>query len=161
MRAGCESSDMAKYHEQKAGGIEQQLERTVFSDDPDAIVQLRAKIADAEKLQERMKAANKIVRKFRADAHNGRLALEQAGFTAGQADRLFTPDFCGEIGFPRYALTNNGANIRRMQERVKQIEDVTARKAAAESSAGGIVIEGGEYVRVTFAEPESMRPTPR
>lgn len=152
MRASVDSSDMAKHHDSRAAGIEDQLERSVFSDDPDAVEQLTAKIEAAEQLQERMKAANKIVRKFAKDQHNGRLALEQAGFTAGQAERLFTPDQCHGMGFPRYALTNNGANIRRMQERVRAITATNARKAAAEQSEHGVTIEGGDYVRVTFAE---------
>lgn len=133
----------------RAGGIEQQLERTVFSDDPDAIEQLQAKIDSGRATVERMKAANKIVRKFKSDTHNGILALEQAGFTAGQAQRLFTPDFAGRLGFPSYELTNLGANIRRMEARIAEIQRQEERQARCES-AGGVLIEGETWVRITF-----------
>jgi hypothetical protein len=94
----------------------------IMAGDCDATGRLAEKIAQAEKAQERMKAANKIVRKFRDDPHSGRLALEQIGFTAGHAAKLFEPDFCGRLGFPDYEIKNNNANIRRMRARLVQIE---------------------------------------
>jgi hypothetical protein len=155
---GWEHQSKAAYHEAKAESTERQLAHTIFSDDADAIEALRAKIAKERAMVERMKAANKIVRKFKGDEHNGRLALEQAGFTAGQAERLFQPDFAGRLGFPSYALTNAGANIRRMEGRIIEIERTQTRQAAAEAAPGGVTIEGsgpgefGDWVRVTFAE---------
>lgn len=152
MRAGCENADMAAHHARKAEGIERQLERCVFSDDPDAVESLQAKIDRAEKLQETMTAANKIVRrKPKNESTPEKMAeLVAIGLTETQARQLFVPDFAGRIGF--HELTNNNANIRRMKERVKIIEANNARKAAAESSPDGVTIEGSEYVRVTFAE---------
>ena len=99
----------------------------ISSDDPAAVVKLREELAKLEALQARMIAANKIVRKFKADIHNGRLALGQAGFTAGRAQKLFEPDFCGRIGFPNYETTNNGANIRRIKERIEIVGKVIER----------------------------------
>lgn len=154
MQAGCESQGMAEYHTGKAAGIEQQLARTIFSDDADAVEQLQAKIAAAEKRQATMKAANKIVHSKPKDEYttDKELALEALGLTAGAVKRLFEPDFCGRIGFPSYELTNNGANIRRMKERVAAITAVAARKEAAETSENGVTVEGKEFVRITFAE---------
>jgi hypothetical protein len=142
---------MVRHHEGKAAGLADQLERTTFSDDPDAIEQLEEKIQKAEAEAEGMKAANKIVRKFKNDQHNGCLALEQAGFLAGEAQRLFQPDWCGRIGFPDYATTNLRANIRRMKGRIEEIRRRQNTQAKAERN-GGVVIEGTEYVRVTFSE---------
>jgi hypothetical protein len=154
MRAGCESSDMADHHASKAEGIERQLERTIFSDDDDATEQLQAKIDKAERLQAAMKAANSIVRKKpKNEATPDKItALVALGFSEGQVSELFTPDFCGRVGFPGYALTNNNANIRRMKERIEHIRSVTTRREAAEESAHGVTVEGETWVRVTFAE---------
>lgn len=149
-----EHYSMAEHHESKAAGIEAQLSRTIFSDDANAIEALQAKI-DAERATvEKMKAANKIVRKFKANPEAGAAALVEAGITTNpaRAAQLFQPDFAGRIGFASYELTNRGANIRRME---KRIEEIKRRNATAEKAedAGGMVIEGtGDYVSVTFAE---------
>ena len=152
MDSGCESFKMAEHHESRAAGIADQLSRTIFSDDPDAIDALQAKIEAARATVERMKAANKIVRKYKTDQTSGRKALESFGFSAAMAEQAFQPDFCGRIGFPSYELTNRGANIRRMQKRIEEIRASAARTERADESSGGILIEGGDYVRITFAE---------
>lgn len=154
---GFAHSDMAAHHEGKAKGIERQLANTVFSDDADAVEQLRGKIEKERAMVERMKAANKIVRKYKNDIPAGVAALVAAGFPAVMA-KLFEPDFAGHLGFPSYALTNAGANIRRMEGRIIEIERTQTRQAAAEAAPGGVTIEGsgpgefGDWVRVTFAE---------
>lgn len=88
----------------------------IFSDDPDATEKLAEKIERLEKRQELMKAANKLVRK------NDRAGLAALGFSETRITRLFTPDFCGRIGFADFEITNNGANIRRCKERLAQVE---------------------------------------
>ena len=143
---------MAEHHTAKAAGIADQLERSVFSDDPDAVEQLQAKIAKEREQLERMKACNKIVRKFKTDKPAGIAALAAIGFSPTLAANAFEPDFCGRLGFPSYELTNLGANIRRMEGR---IEDITRRQQHAEAAAaapGGVTIEGKEWINITFAE---------
>jgi hypothetical protein len=49
-----------------------------------------------------------------------------------------------------YELTNLGARIRADKERIKLVEARTSRQEQAE--AKGVLIEGAEYVRVTFPE---------
>ena len=149
---GVENLNIADHHESKAAGIESQLARTIFSDDENAVESLQAKIADGKKLVERMKAANKIVRKFKNDVHNGRLALEQMGLTAGRAQQLFEPDCCGRLGFASYQLTNLGANIRRMEKRVVEITRRAKLQAEAEECGGAAIKQAGDYSIVTFSE---------
>ena len=149
---GFENLQMAEHHEQKAEGIERQLERTIFSDDDNAIEALRAKIADRRKIVEAMKAANKVVRKHKTATPEAIAALVAIGFKEARAVQLFEPDFCGRVGFPSYELTNTGAEIRRCEQRIKSIENQLARKQKAEAN-GGVAIEGtGEWIRVTFEE---------
>ncbi|MGD0653120.1 MAG: DUF3560 domain-containing protein [Thermoguttaceae bacterium] len=155
MRRGCESQDMAAHHISKAGGLEHQLTRSVFSDDVDAVEQLTAKIADAEKLQEVMRAVNAIVRRKPKNESTPEKVVEllALGLKEGQVTKLFTPDFMGRYGFPSYATTNNNANIRRMKQRIEEIERRQARSAVAADTPAGILVEGeGEYVSITFAE---------
>lgn len=147
-----EHENMAAHHEAKAAGIERQLATTIFSDDDNAVEALRAKIAKSRASLEKMKAANQIIRKFKSDIPAGIAALAAAGFP-GKAASLFSPDFAGRIGFPSYALTNLGANIRRMEARIVEIERQHDRQQAAESAPGGVAIEGVEdYINIRFAE---------
>lgn len=151
-----EHLDMAAHHESKAAGLERQLERSVFSDDDDAIEQLEAKIADAQAEQERHKAINKIVkRKPKNEQTPEKLAdLAALGLSERLAAQMFVADFAGRFGIPSYELTNNNANIRRMQQRITEIKRRQNNAAEAEAN-GGIAISYSPdraYCSVTFAE---------
>lgn len=114
MRKGVEASKKAKYYANKAesvgtGGIS--------SDDPEAIQKLKAKIEKAEKNQQFMKDVNKAQRANDTDT------LKTLGLTDDQIAKINKPDFAGRtIAFPRYALSNNNANIRRMKDRLEGLE---------------------------------------
>jgi hypothetical protein len=103
----------------------------ISSDDPDAIGKLREKLSKLEALQAKMKAGNKAIRAKDDDA------LRALGFDESQIAKLKTPDFCGRIGFPDYALTNNNGNMRRIRERIAQLESA--------STAGDKEVEGAGY----------------
>jgi hypothetical protein len=90
----------------RADGIEAQLARDIYDDDPDAIERLAARIAARETERERMKAANK---EFRA---KNKEALKQLSeFARDQA-----------LPYPSYATTNLGAQIRRDRQRKERLE---------------------------------------
>jgi DNA primase len=165
MSKGVEESKLADHHRSCADGLAHALETSIFSDDPDAIDQLEAKLARLLTEQERDKAINRAVRKVaklpepeRAD----RLAVllaEIPGFDAADLEkrtrlaRQLAENVPGYgMGIPSYSLSNRNGEISRTR---KRIEDVWRRqqRAAKAEAAGGVVIEGtGDYVRVTFAE---------
>lgn len=87
----------------------------IFSDDPQASEKLEEKIARLEARQDMMKKANALIRK------NDREGLANMGFSEARINALFTPDFCGRIGFVDFELKNNNANIRRLKERAEQL----------------------------------------
>jgi hypothetical protein len=101
----------------------------ISSDDPEAIAKLTAQVETLEGLQERMKAANKLVKK------SDRAGLLEMGFAPERVELLFQPDFTGSLGFPAYAVTNNGANIRRIKERIAQLE-AAAKRTPIETVTG-------------------------
>lgn len=82
-------------------------------------------IASKTALQERMKAANSAVRKG-DDA-----ALRELGYDDAQIAAMKKPDFAGRVGFADYQLTNNRAEVKRMEARLK---DIDGRLAAAETA---------------------------
>jgi hypothetical protein len=77
-------------------------------------------LAGCLKAQEIMKAANVIIRKAKgADCTEALIAL---GLKEGNARAIQTPDFINRIGYPAYKLSNNLANIKRLEIRVAELE---------------------------------------
>lgn len=123
--------------------------RIIRSEDTDAVTQLQAKIAAAEKLQVVMKAANQIVRNPRlTDDEKVAQIVATCGLRDTSARELLKPDFGGRFGFPGYSLTNNGANIRRMQQRLKGLANESGRASVTLSFSGGRVEDNAEACRV-------------
>ncbi|CAN7658451.1 DUF3560 domain-containing protein [Acidovorax sp. LjRoot129] len=94
----------------------------ISSDDPDALVKLRDQLLHARKSQDLMTAANKQIRKHKGNTDAAIAALVEAGMTEINAREALKPDFMGRVGFPSYALSNNNANMRRIELRIKEIE---------------------------------------
>jgi len=119
MRANIEAADKAAYYRGKADGVGR---AGVSSDDPEALDKLREKLAKRERLQERMKAANKVVKSKKLDDAGRIAALIEQGIPESAAAELLEPDFAGRIGFASYQLTNNNAQIRRLKGRIEALE---------------------------------------
>lgn len=94
----------------------------------DPLEQIKKEIAAAENLQKTMVAANKIIRGTAADEDKV-AKMSELGLSENVARTLLKPDFANRIGFAPFQLTNNSANIRRMQERLA----VLNKRAAAET----------------------------
>jgi len=102
----------------------------IMSGDADAVERLKEEIQQAETKQARMKEANAAIRKHKkAGAAAQVAALVALGFAETQATELLKPDACGRIGFADFQLTNNNANIRRMQARLVTVEKAHATPA--------------------------------
>ncbi len=120
-------TELLEFRERALAAIRRTLRpelRPIMSGDADAVDRLQSEIRQAERRQEAMKAANGIIRrKPKNEETPEKLAelMTTLGMSEGEARRLFAADFCGRIGFPDYKLTNNGANIRRMKERLERI----------------------------------------
>lgn len=92
----------------------------ISGDDPNALNKLRAKLESLERLQNRMKAANSAIRM--KDQAKGDAKLAEMGYSPSDIKELRSPDFCGRIGYPSYQLSNNNANIRRIRDRIEELE---------------------------------------
>jgi hypothetical protein len=120
---------------------------TIFSDDPSAPEKLQDKLERLEARQARMKAANKLVKK------GDRAGLAELGYSPLMIEKLFTPDFCGRVGYPDYEIANNGANIKRVKDRIKVL-DIRSHDETSEKEANGIrVIDNVEDNRVQIYFP--------
>lgn len=108
----------------------------ISSDDPNALPKLRQKLEALEHRQEKMKAANAAIRM--KDTAKGDARLAELGFSPDSIAKLREPDFAGRIGFPPFQLSNNNANIRRVKERIAELE-----KRDGEATPEGWEFDGG------------------
>ncbi len=124
----------------------------ISSDDPEAVRKLREQLATLTANQEQMKAANKVVKSKKDDATKI-AALVQQGFTEASAAGLLRPDFAGRIGFAAYMLTNNNANMRRIEQRIKDLEAQAQRESKSIEGSGYTYHEDTDENRVMFRFP--------
>lgn len=118
----------------------------IKSDDERAIEKLEEKLEGLKELQEYMKAANKAVRI--KDQKKGDEALRDMGYSEEQIKELRTPDFCGRVGFPNYALQNNNANIHRVEERIKSLKAAKAKGTQEEECKFFRIVRNTEAMRL-------------
>jgi hypothetical protein len=131
-----------KAHQLRIRARASERNRAISSDDPLAVVAMREKIAGAEKQQALMKAANWAIRRYAKEGLKAQVeALAVMGISETNAKLLIEPDYMGRLGFPDYAMKNNGANIRRMQERLKQLEARAKTVAALEAQGSAERVE--------------------
>lgn len=145
-----EAAEKADYYDEKAKNIENNT--AISSDDPHAITKLKEKLTNLEKLQSFMKAANKCIRTKNKDAF---LKLEYGSEESWQ--KLNTPDYLNRLGFPSYALTNNMANIRRINKRVQQLEKLESLTTTEITIGDNRIVANVEANRVQIffpAKPE-------
>lgn len=144
-RKAFELNDQAKVLRARAAAVGS---AGVSSDDPDALAKLQAKLEKLEGRQALMRDANAAIRSGDHD-ELGRLGLS-ASVVAG----LLTPDYLGRIGFPDYALKNNGAEIRRLKKRIAHLEAVAAAETKTVELPGGIrIVENTEANRLQIFFP--------
>lgn len=152
MAAGVESSKMAEHHDQKAKAIENRLKRTIFSDDEDATENLKKRIAAREQMVERMKLVNKAHAKFL------KTGVMPEGLSDAEAEKIrhYQPAYSWEPHpYPPYALANLRGQIATDKKRLVAVAKMAERAEAAAEAGDGVLIEGGDFVRVTFAEKPS------
>ena len=129
MRKSIEAQNTAKYYDEKAQAIENNT--AISSDDPEAIEKLTAKVAALQAHQEFMKQANTCIRKKDQAAF-----LQLAGATPQLWEELNQPDCFGYLGFARFTLSNNSANIRNTKKRLEQLQKISAIPASEEVIKG-------------------------
>ena len=117
----------------------------IKSNDDRAIEKLEEKLEDLKKRQEDMKAANKAIRLKDTEAGND--ILREMGYSEKSIKTLREPDFCGRVGFPAYELSNNNANIHRVEERLKSLKAAKERGSSEQEYKTFKVVENTEVMR--------------
>lgn len=117
----------------------------IKSDDERAIEKLEEKLDDLKGLQERMKAANKAIRMKDTEAGND--LLREMGYSEENIKQLREPDYIGRTGYPSYLLTNNNANIHRVEERLNRLKAVKEKGSSEQEYETFKVVENTEAMR--------------
>lgn len=121
----------------------------VSADREDAPDLIRKQIATAEKLQNTMKRANKIIRRKGGTKEDKiKEITELPGLGQEQAEELFKEAFTGDLGFPSFMLKNNNAKIRRLKRRLEQIEQMREQPVRRAEFEGGTVEENPDNNRL-------------
>ncbi len=140
----CAATDKAKHYESKAAGVGK---AGISSDDPDAVVKLKAKLAKWEALQKQMKAVNAAHKKYLKDP----ASLEKSDLHKELKNKIRTyePQYSWEPHpYPPYALQNNNANIRRMKERCKTLAATADDETTTKTVNGVEVVDNVEENRL-------------
>jgi hypothetical protein len=113
-----EHTDKARAFRQRAANIDAAAARAVYSDDPDAVAKLRARLAELESERTANKAYNAAARKGTADPSTlpNKLARE-----LDAALRAWGASQCPQGQFPGYVLRNLSANIARNKRRLTSL----------------------------------------
>lgn len=146
MRKSCDEQKKAEHYAQKAAAVGT---GGISSDDPAALVKLRAELAQIEATQTRMKDANKAIRSGKTPEKQ-MANLAALGFSEEAAASLLKGDFAGRIGFASYQLSNNNANARRIKQRIADLEAIRSRQAVEVEGAGYRYKEDADENRVMF-----------
>ncbi len=111
--------------------------KIISSDDPDALEKLRKKLESLQKQQEYMKRANAYYKK-----HQTMQGFEGMDNDAAvYMDSYIQLNYYEHKPFPSFRLQNNSANIRRIKERIAELE-----KRDSAAFGEGWVFPGGSVV---------------
>lgn len=153
MRKGVAALEESERLESRARAAESNS--AISSDDPQALVKLREKLAAEEASRDEMKRLNAIHRKGGWEAVANEVGAERAERLRRTA--RYTAD---DRPHPPYALTNIGANIRRIKRRIAELEEQAARPEREPENYGDLVVrEEDNRVQIVFPAkpPEAVR----
>ncbi len=140
-----ELADEAKSLTRRADAAERN--QSVSSDDPSAVRKLGEKLAGLERDLGRMKKANALIR-ARASVAD---VASATGLSEARAAKLFEKDFAGRIGFPDYAITNTGAEIRRVKKRIEELGAANIAPVRVTETIGDVqILQSDNRVRMLF-----------
>lgn len=159
--ADNKAREMMDFEERALRAIRRKLapeDTGIASGDPDAIENLQKKLEKMEAQQARFKAINAAHRRFKKDpASLDRSDLDEA---TKKMIRNYVPQYSWEPSpIAPYQMTNNNANIKRIRDRIQQVERLQASTPMEASYSGGVTVSedrGDNRIRISFpGKPEA------
>lgn len=143
LRRGIEAGNQAQRLRERAAAAENNT--SINSLDPDAMAKLKTKLERLIEQRDTYKKLNKLVRQSENDletlVHDIKTTWPNKPDAESLAKELLTPDFCGRLGIPSYRLTNLGAEIRRLEKRLKTLAIVQNSTSLEPYNINGVTVE--------------------
>jgi hypothetical protein len=150
MDRSVEESKKAEYYTDKASAA---LNNTAISSDhPDAVNLLKKKLADMEATRDQMKKINKKHAEFLKNPET----LKASGLTEETQEKIrnYKPRYSWEPHpYPPYELTNLNGNMRRVKERIAELEAKEAMPDVDKVINGVRIVTDKAYNRVRVFFP--------
>lgn len=125
--------------------------RSISSDDPEALGKLRAKLADIRAKRARGVAINKAIRAAKGDMVAAANALVAMGETREEAIALTSGASRWDIGVPKFRLSNLAAEARRLEQRIAQLMRMDAATSVPDEQIGDIkIVQRDNRVQLIF-----------
>ena len=137
VQKAVENWKKAEYYRQKAKAAASN--RTIYSDDPQALEKLREKLRRLEESHEEGKRLNAEYRRVKGDIDKMNIPEDlKKEYKEAKAKWFMGPD--NWRPYPSFAVKNTNAEIRRIKERIAALEQ------AAEAESREIPFNGGKIV---------------
>jgi hypothetical protein len=146
-RKSVEARREAEELERRAAAAE--ASGAISSDDPKALEKLQKKLAYMEAQREQIKRFNRLARKGDQEA------ISRIAKYLGPSASYHKP----EKGYPAYVLTNLGGNIRRVKERIQELETRAQRTARQTEIGDWEIVENPDVNRTQMQTRDGRRAT--
>ena len=153
MEQSVAASEKAAYYEHRAEAAENNT--AIFSDDPEALTKLTAKMESLQMAQTRMKQINTYYRKHGTCRGFHGLSDDQAEALDDRVEKGYSWE---KVPYPAYALSNNNQEIHRLKGRIKQFTEARERGYQGWEFEGGKVIANAENNRLQIFFDEIPSP---
>jgi len=154
--------DMQDFKQRAFAAILRELKKMAVEEAGGELAVMQKKIESAEKCHEAMVISNRIIKKKGATQDEKvKSIMEATGSSEETATKMFKPDFAGNIGFPGWSLQNSNANIRRMKERITELQAKEATPTSDIAFADGSVVDNSEADRIQIIYNEIPDETTR
>jgi hypothetical protein len=164
----AELEEKAKYYTRRVQAAEAG-KLAISSDDPDAIELIKEKLEGRIKAQEVMRGTNKII-KSKKPADQKKAEIIALGVSSELAQSILNgervvlfgeSEFVDPSGFPSFALTNNNGSIKRLKDRIVELErkrsDITTEQQIGDITITNSVEENRIMITFPGIPDESIR----
>lgn len=150
-----EEMDKAEYYQNKAAGVGR---GGISSDDPEAVVKLKEKLANLEQQHKKMVEINKEYRKLKGDVDKMQTITDSQRIAIKTAyQEAVDNKYANEKNYnpiPSYDLTNSRGNVRNIKKRIDALLQEASRPEAKTIKG---TIEGIEYEVVENKEENRIQ----